>query len=70
MRQLAGYDVERAQRIIKWPLREALLSYVNYMREQAALNYRIDTIVWAVLAPYSEKGSNKPPRVPDILRGD
>lgn len=66
VRELAGYDPDECKRIIKWPLREALLCFVNRMKKQALEQYRNDLLAWAPRSPYMKKG--EPPKVPKILR--
>jgi hypothetical protein len=65
---LADWDPERAREVIRWPLREALLSYLAHLRKEAMENYRTELLVWAVLAPYGKR-KTEPPRTPDVLRG-
>ena len=70
VRELAAGDHDRAERIVRGPLRVALASYRRLMREQALEDYRHRFLCWCVLAPHSAKGSRpRPPAVPDILRG-
>ena len=70
VRELAAGDHDRAERIVRWPLRVALASYRRLIREQALEDYRHRFLCWCVLAPHSAKGSRpRPPAVPDILRG-
>jgi hypothetical protein len=68
VRELAGWDPGRAKTIIRWPLREALLSYVSQLQKQAWRLYRFDSLIWAVLAPHAKKRTD-PPKLPQILKG-
>ncbi len=54
------------QQVVRWPLREALLSYVARLKEAALQVFRFESLMWAVLAPHAKKKSN-PPKVPAIL---
>lgn len=67
VRELAGYDVERAQSVLRWPLREALIAYRTRLMDSARASWRHETAVWAAIAPHSSKKS-EPPAVPPILR--
>ena len=67
VRELAGYDPVRAQQVIRWPLREALIAYVDRMKQAAAREFTRQTYVWAMLAPHT-KDPIDPPRPPEILR--
>jgi hypothetical protein len=67
VRELADYDVTRAAGVLRWPLREALISYRVLMVNAARAAWRHDTAVWASIAPHSTKKS-EPPAVPPILR--
>ncbi len=51
---------------MNWPIREALLAYLNKMREQARQQHDTDVLVWAVQSPYCKAA---PPKVPEILKG-
>lgn len=53
----------------RWPIREALLAFVERARETARQEYRSEVLVWAVTAPHMRK-KTKPPDVPAILRAD
>lgn len=50
-----------------WPLRDLFLAFAERMRQAALERYRVDLLVWAVLAPY-QKREQKPPRIPEILK--
>lgn len=65
---MADWNPVHAREVVRWPLREALLSYLARLKREAMENHRTELIVWAVLAPYSKKKTD-PPRMPDILRG-
>lgn len=67
VRELAGYDWDRAQRVVNWPLREALLAFENLLQREAADVYAREVQTWAQLAPHMKKKS-KPPKPPEILR--
>lgn len=67
MRELAAFDPDVAQRVMRWPIREGLLRYVYLMKERARRAYETDLMVWAMLAPHQKK-QMQPPRVPEILR--
>ena len=68
VRELAGWDPERAKTVIRWPLREALLAYVARLQKQAWESYRFESLIWAVLAPHAKKKTD-PPKLPQILKG-
>lgn len=67
MRALAGFDWERMQLVMHWPLREALLAFENLLEKEAAAVYAQDVNVWALLEPHRKK-KTKPPKLPKILR--
>jgi len=67
---LSGYNPEDFDRVLRWPLRDALLAFENVLREQAAVEYRHASLLYAVMAPHLKKGKLKAPKVPKILRGD
>ncbi len=68
VRELSDDDHDKAQRILRWPLREALHAYRSRMRRYALDDYRFRLIVWAITAPYLKEGNRRPPGVPAILR--
>lgn len=69
MRELAGYDHGKVREVLRWPLREGLLSYVSRLRERARQDYYVSVLSWAVQAPYASKDA-KPPTMPKILKGE
>ena len=69
MREVAGHDWDKAQRVKRWPLREALLAALAMRKEQARLDYRDDLRNYLAIAPWATKDSGiKPPQLPEILR--
>jgi hypothetical protein len=68
VRELAGHDHEKAQRVVRWPLREALHAYRSRMRDCALEDYRHRLIVWAITAPYTKGHDRSAPGIPKILR--
>lgn len=69
MLSIAGHDLDRAERVLRWPLRDTLEAYVQLQRSEALAAHRHDTLVWALLAPH-QKNRDKPPRKPEILRDE
>ena len=67
VRELARYEVERIPRVLRYPMREALIAYRARMMDVAREQYRHDLAVWAAIAPHSSKKSD-PPKPPPILR--
>jgi hypothetical protein len=65
---MAGYDPGRYDAVMDWPLRDLFLGFIDRLRDQAQRNYEIELLVWAILAPH-QKRPQKPPDVPDLLRG-
>lgn len=71
VRAVAGFDHDKAQRILGWPLSEALEAFEDVLRRDALAQFRHEEQVWALLAPHVPKGSRKrPPERPPILRGN
>ncbi len=68
VRELAGFDWDRAKRVMRWPLREALLAFEHLMEARAREVYAQEVSVWAQLAPHQKKPP-KPPKPPKILKG-
>jgi len=68
VRELAAYQPDRVRRVLRWPLREALLAYVDLMKSDAITAHRHAELVWACIAPHSTK-KVEPPKKPPILRG-
>ena len=67
VRELAHYQPDRIERVLRWPLREALIGYRQRMLESARETYRHELALWASVAPHSSKKS-QPPQPPAILR--
>ncbi len=65
--ELADYEPPRILAVLQWPLREALLKYVQRMKSEALIEHRHQVMLWAALAPHG-KEKRKPPRLPKILR--
>ena len=68
VRELSDQDHEKAQRILQWPLREALHAYRSRMRLHALEDYRHRLTVWAITAPYLKGGDRRAPSPPKILQ--
>lgn len=66
VRELAGYDYDKAQQVLLWPVREALLAFEERLRQQALDSYRHELLVWAVMAPHAKKVPEAP-ALPSIL---
>lgn len=60
-------DYEKAQRVLRWPLREAFLCVIEKMKAQALEAYRHDMTIWAAIAPHSKKVPDQP-KFPEILK--
>jgi hypothetical protein len=67
VRELAHYRVQDFAAVLRWPMREALISYRAMMMQSAREAYRHELAVWASIAPHSTKKSD-PPKPPAILR--
>lgn len=66
--ELAGQDLDRVDRVLRWPIREALLVYLRRLQDQALEDYRFRRLEFCILAPH-KKRPGKPPEVPEILKG-
>jgi hypothetical protein len=67
VRELADYQPDRIAGVLRWPLREALISYRERMLASARAAYNHELSLWAAVAPHSPKKSS-PPKPPAILR--
>ena len=65
VRELAGYDPDEARRILRWPLREALVAYLALLRRHAEAEFRHAELMFAIVSPWN--GKAKPPKRPAIL---
>lgn len=65
VRILARHDFDRLERVIDWPIREVLRAYMAHLRREALLQFRFESLRWAVLAPYSKA---EHPGLPGILK--
>lgn len=68
IRLVAGYDHDKAERVLYWPLEEALLALRDKMQRDALAAWQSERLIYAVLAPWVKKGGMQPPPVPPILR--
>ncbi len=68
MRELADWSPDRYDAVLRWPLREALLAYIERLKASARQLYDRDLLIWAILAPYSKDA--RAPKLPEILAGD
>lgn len=64
--ELADYDPVRIGQVVKWPLREALLCYLERLKREALAAWRHERLMWAAIAPHTTKPPDAP-RVPRIL---
>lgn len=67
VRELAGGDYNQAAIVSRWPLREALMAYLERCKRAAMETYRMEFLAWASMAPHSAK-KIEPPEIPDILK--
>ena len=67
VRELAEYQPDRIEAVMRWPLREALISYREKMIASARRAYQHELTLWSAIAPHSAKRMD-PPAVPAILR--
>ena len=68
VRDLSNHDHEKAQRILKWPLRETLHAYRSRMRDEALKSYQFEMTLWALLAPHAGRKAPRQPSLPRILK--
>lgn len=69
VRELAGWDPSEYDRVLCWPLREALLSFEHHLRIEARTDYQQDLLRYAVVVPWIEKEKDRrPPELPLILK--
>lgn len=50
------------QQILKWPIREGLLAFVEVLKQDAAEEFRFAKLAYAI-------GGGRKPEVPKILKG-
>jgi hypothetical protein len=67
VRELAEYQPDRIEAVLRWPMREALIGYREKMLASARHTYQHELTLWASVAPHSSKKSS-PPQPPSILR--
>lgn len=67
VRELAEYDYDRYQAVLRWPVREAFEAMVYRIQQKAFEAHRHEQLMWALLAPHSKK-QQKPPELPPILK--
>ena len=64
---LADADHERAERVWRWPAREALEAYRRRARVEALKAWRHDMLLWTLRTLWG--GQERPPEVPPALKG-
>jgi hypothetical protein len=67
VRELAEYHPDRLEAILRWPMREALISYRERMLAAARAAYKHELTLWSAIAPHSSKKMDAP-KPPAILR--
>lgn len=67
VRAVACYDYGAAERVLDWPLEEALYAYWFAVRREALEAFRHEQKTWALTAPHTTKQIEQP-RLPAILR--
>lgn len=67
VREVARYDVDAAERIASWPVREVLIAHLARQQEAAIEAYREGAALWAALAPHMKKAPAAPrsPKIED-----
>lgn len=51
--------------VARWPIREALVAYLDKVRVEALDQYRFEMLTFAIVGPWSKNA--KPPKLPEIL---
>lgn len=69
MRYLANYDVNQYERVLDWPIREALIAFRAQVRREAFMRHAVRVLRWAVLAPHT-KDRVPEPKPPTVLTED
>ncbi len=67
MRELAGFDPDRARVVARWPLRDALLAYLHLLQHRALADHQRAYTDYLLRAAVT-KNPGKPPGVPSIIR--
>ena len=70
MRELAGWDVSQYPRIVRWPIREALLSYEQKLKREAREDYQQELLQFSAQAAWMTKQERERshPKLPPILK--
>jgi hypothetical protein len=63
---VAGWDHDKVQRVLDWPIREMLLAFVAELKSQALAAYQSALLIWATRSAFN--GKLKKPPLPEILR--
>ena len=66
VRELSNWDPARYAAVARWPLREALLAYLERIRASARAQYDQAMLIWAALAPHAKNA--RQPDLPAILK--
>lgn len=67
MRALAGNDPGRYEQVLDWPVAEAMEAYQQMLRREAGQQYKLQVLMWAVLAQSGATRQKRPPKPPKIL---
>jgi hypothetical protein len=62
------HDPARYDGALDWPMRDLFEAYLARVKDQTLVQYYVDVLVWATLAPY-QKQKESPPPLPKILKG-
>jgi hypothetical protein len=69
VRELADWNPDDYERVTCWPLREALLSLEQRLKQRARDDFRWESLIHAVIAPHVKNARDrKPPEPPEILK--
>jgi hypothetical protein len=69
VRELANWEPDHYERVLRWPLREALLAFEQKLKREAREDYQQELMRFAIRSPWIAKSSErKPPDPPPILR--
>lgn len=66
VRELADWNPALYRAVERWPLREALLAYLERIRASARAQYDQAMLIWAALAPHAKNA--RQPDLPPILK--
>lgn len=68
MREVARNDYDRALQVLRWPVRELLIAYLEAFKDQLREDLRHRQLMFQIRVAWGGGRDLQPPQIPPLLR--